>query len=80
MLTTRSAMLMRRDGYGIAPGNGADFVVFDCADARSAVAELVPPLFGLKDGRLTFTRPRATLRPQRAGDEVAMIGVLVHSS
>jgi cytosine deaminase len=80
MLTTRSARLMRRDGYGIAPGNAADLVVFDCADARSAVAELVPPLFGLKDGRLTFTRPRATLRPQGGGDDVGTIGDLLQRS
>jgi cytosine/creatinine deaminase len=73
MLTTRSARLMRRADYGIAPGNAADLVVFDCAEARAAVAELVPPLFGLKAGRLTFTRPRARLRPQRAGDDVAAI-------
>jgi hypothetical protein len=52
-------------------------VVFDCSDARSAVAELVPPLFGLKNGRLTFTRPRATLRPQRGGNDVAAIGRLL---
>jgi len=65
---------MRRDGYGIAPGNPADLVVFDCADARSAVAEVVAPLFGLKDGRLTFTRPRARLRPQRGGDDAGEIG------
>jgi len=77
MLTTRSARLMRREGYGIAVGNTADLVAFDCADARAAVAELVPPLFGLKDGRLTFTRPRATLRPQRAGDDAAVIGNLI---
>jgi cytosine deaminase len=77
MLTTRSAQLMRRDGYGLAPGNAADLVVFDCADARSAVAELVPPLFGLKAGRLTFTRPRATLRPQRGADDAAAIGRLL---
>ena len=63
-----------RDGYGIAPGNAADLVAFDCADARAAVAELVPPLFGLKDGRLTFTRPRPTLRPQRGGNDAAAIG------
>jgi cytosine/creatinine deaminase len=73
MLTTRAAQLMRRDDYGIAPGNAGDLVVFDCSDARAAVAELVPPLFGLKDGRLTFTRPRPTLRPQRGGDDVVTI-------
>jgi cytosine deaminase len=77
MLTTRSARLMRREDYGIAPGNAADLVVFDCADARAAVAELVPPLFGLKDGRLTFTRPRATLRPQRQGDDLSVIAEVV---
>jgi cytosine deaminase len=76
MLTTRSARLMRRDDYGVAPGNAADLVVFDCADARSAVAELVPPLFGLKDGRLTFTRPRASLRPQRGDDATLIAKVL----
>jgi cytosine deaminase len=79
MLTTRSARLMRRDGYGIAPGNAADLVVFDCPDARSAVAELVPPLFGLKDGRLTFTHPRATLHPQRGGNDAAAIGELLQT-
>ena len=78
MITTRSSRLMRRAwDYSIAPGNPADIVVFDCADARSAVAELVPPLFGLKDGRLTFARPRATLRPQRGGDDAAAIGELL---
>jgi cytosine deaminase len=74
MLTTRSARLMRREGYGIAPGNAADLVAFDCAEARAAVAELVPPLFGLKDGRLTFTRPRAKLRPQQGDNDAAVIG------
>jgi cytosine/creatinine deaminase len=77
MLTTRSARLMRRDDYGIAPGNAADLVVFDCADAGSAVAELVPPLFGLKDGRLTFTRPRASLHPQRRGADLSVIAAMV---
>jgi cytosine/creatinine deaminase len=80
MLTTRSARLMRRDGYGIAPGNPADLVVFDCADARTAVAELVPPLFGLKNGRLTFTRPRPMLRPQRGANDAAAIAEVMRSS
>jgi cytosine deaminase len=77
MLTTRSAKLMRRDDYGIAAGRPADLVVFDCAEARDAVAELVAPLFGLKGGRLTFTRPRAALRRRGGGDDVrAIAGVL----
>jgi cytosine/creatinine deaminase len=61
MLTTRSARLMRRDAYGIAVGEPADLVVFDCRDAPSAVAELAQPLCGFKRGRLTFTRPAAQL-------------------
>jgi cytosine deaminase len=61
MLTTRSARLMRRDAYGIAVGEPADLVVFDCRDAPSAVAELAQPLCGFKRGRLTFTRPAARL-------------------
>jgi cytosine deaminase len=73
MLTTRSARLMRRCDYGIAVGNAADLTVFDCADARSAVAELVPPLFGLKNGRLTFTRPRAKLHHRGSADDAAII-------
>ncbi|HYS47848.1 MAG TPA: amidohydrolase family protein [Xanthobacteraceae bacterium] len=77
MLTTRSARLMRRDDYGIAVDNAADLVVFDCADARAAVAELVPPLFGLKNGRLTFTRPPARLRWPGAGNEIAELSDLL---
>jgi cytosine deaminase len=61
MLTIHSARLMRRETYGIGIGNAADLLVFDCTDARAAVAELVPPLFGLKQGRLSFTRPPAQL-------------------
>jgi cytosine deaminase len=66
MLTTRSARLLRRSGYGIAIGASADLTVFDCPDARSAVAELVQPLFGFKGGRLTFTHPPAQLVPVHA--------------
>ena len=73
MLTTRSAQLMRRDGYGIAVGNAADLTVFDCTDVRAAVAELVPPLFGLKNGRLTFTRPRARIYRQAGADDATAI-------
>jgi hypothetical protein len=37
----------------------------------------VPPLFGLKDGRLTFTRPPASLRPQRGGDDATAVSELL---
>jgi cytosine deaminase len=77
MLTTRSARLLRREGYGIAVGNAADLAVFDCPDARAAVAELVPPLFGLKHGRPTFTRPPAQLEPARTGAELERLSSLL---
>ncbi|MGA2129199.1 MAG: amidohydrolase family protein [Xanthobacteraceae bacterium] len=73
MLTTRSAKLMRRGDYGIAAGHPADLTVFDCADAGAAVAEVVAPLLGLKNGRLTFTRPRPALRPRRGGDDAELM-------
>jgi cytosine/creatinine deaminase len=61
MLTSRSARLMRRPSPGLVPGAAADLIVFDCADAVAAVATVAQPLFGLKRGRLTFTRPAARL-------------------
>ena len=70
MLTTRSARLMRRGHYGVAVSNAADLLVFDCRDAKAAVAELAQPLFGFKRGRLTFTRPAARLH--RTGEPTAL--------
>ena len=65
MVTERSARLMRLDGYGVAVGNDADFVVHDCEDPATAVAELVPPVYGFKRGRRTFTREPAVLHRPR---------------
>jgi cytosine deaminase len=61
MVTTRSARSMRLRDYGIAVGNQADLVALDAPDPASAIAELAPPLWGLKSGRRSFTRPRAAL-------------------
>jgi len=61
MITERSARLMRLKDYGIAVGNSADLVVLDCQDPETAVAELVPPIYGFKRGRQTFTRQPAML-------------------
>jgi cytosine/creatinine deaminase len=57
MLTRRSARLLRRDDYGIAVGNPADFVVWNAASASEAIATVAQPLFGYKRGRRLFTRP-----------------------
>jgi cytosine deaminase len=61
MVTTLAAKLMNLPDYGIAVGRPADLVVLDCRDATSAVSELSQPLFGLKNGRRSFTRNRPVL-------------------
>jgi cytosine/creatinine deaminase len=64
-VTTQPAKLMNLDDYGddygIAVGHPADLVVLECRDRASAVAELAAPLFGLKRGRPSFTRPPVAL-------------------
>ena len=65
MVTGRSAKLLRLTDYGIEIGKPADCVVLDCRDRESAVAELSPPLYGFKRGRMTFERtPARLLRPE----------------
>jgi cytosine deaminase len=61
MVTSLPAKLMNLRDYGIAVGNPADIVVLDCADRVSAVAELAQPLLAMKRGRVSFTRPAATI-------------------
>lgn len=61
MITERSAKLINAADYGIAVGRSADFVVLDCAKTEEAVAELAPVLFAYKRGRLTVSRPAATI-------------------
>jgi cytosine deaminase len=61
MVTERPAKLLRLDSYGIEIGKSADLVVHDCTDPTVAVAELVPPKYGFKRGRQTFTRETAVL-------------------
>jgi len=61
MVTTMPAKLMNLQNYGIAVGNPADLVVLDCMDRAGAVAEIVRPLFGMKNGWRTFICPPARL-------------------
>ncbi|GAC1347948.1 MAG: amidohydrolase family protein [Acetobacteraceae bacterium] len=63
MVTSQPARLLRLGDYGVREGAAADLVVLDCADAAQAVAELAPPLFGIKRGRKSFVRPLAGLLP-----------------
>jgi len=66
MVTTDAAQLMRVAEYGVHVGAPADLVLLDAPDAASAVAELAQPLWGMKDGRMSFTRQRPALHPPQA--------------
>jgi cytosine deaminase len=61
MVTTLPARLMNLTDYGITVGNPADIVVLDCVSREAAVAELAQPLLALKRGRMSFSRPLATI-------------------
>ena len=64
MITSRSAGILRLQEYGIKIGAPADLVVIDTDQLETAVAELAPPLYGFKRGRMTFKRaPVEVLRP-----------------
>lgn len=64
MITSRSAGILGLEEYGIEVGAPADLVVIDAALPETAVAELSPPLWGFKRGRMTFKRvPVEVLNP-----------------
>ncbi len=65
MITSRSARILRLEGYGIAVGNPADLVVLDAESSRLAVAEVAQPILALKRGRPSFWRePAELIRPE----------------
>lgn len=61
MVTSLPARLMNLTNYGIEVGNPADLVVLDCASSEAVVAEIAQPLFGMKAGRVTFSREAAVI-------------------
>ena len=61
MITGSAARLLRLPDYGIAVGFAADLVAIDAANPADAIASVAQPLWGLKHGRRSFTRPRAAL-------------------
>jgi cytosine deaminase len=61
MVTDDAAKLMRLDDYGVRVGAPADLVLLDAPTPAASVAELAQPVWGMKSGRLTFSRPRPTL-------------------
>ncbi len=63
MITGAAARLMRLEDYGIAIGGPADLVCLDASNPADAVATLAQPLWGIKRGRASFTRPRPQIHP-----------------
>jgi cytosine deaminase len=61
MITGSAARLMRLEDYGIKVGGPADLVCLDAGNPTDAIATLAQPLWGIKRGRASFTRPRPQL-------------------
>jgi cytosine deaminase len=61
MITGAAARLMRLEHYGIAVGGPADLVCLDASNPAEAIATLAQPLWGIKRGHVSFTRPRPLL-------------------
>jgi cytosine deaminase len=61
MVTYEAARIAGAADYGFAVGSRADLVLLDTDDAAAAVRELAEPLWALRAGELTFTRPKAEL-------------------
>jgi cytosine deaminase len=64
MITGAAARLMRLEDYGIAVGGPADLVCLDANNPAEAIATLAQPLWGIKRGHASFTRPRPQLHPR----------------
>lgn len=61
LVTDRAARVLGVPNYGVAIGNPADLVLLDATAPEIAVAEISTPLWGMKAGRFTFSRPQPTL-------------------
>src|SRR5215472_4112968 len=61
MITGSAAKLLRLDDYGIRIGGPADLVCIDARNPAEAVSTLAQPLWGLKRGRMSFSRARPQL-------------------
>jgi cytosine deaminase len=61
LVTGRAAKIMGVNDCVVAAGAPADLVVLDCESAADAIAELAPPLYAFKAGRMTMSRAPAVL-------------------
>src|ERR1700690_4680337 len=60
-ITGSAARLMRLEDYGIAVGGPAVLVCLDASNPTDAITTIAQPLWGIKRGRASFTRPRPQL-------------------
>ena len=72
-VTSEAARVIGADDYGIRVGGPADLVLLDTEEPWSAVSELPDVLWGMKGGRMTFTRERARLHDEGARRDDAAI-------
>ena len=61
------AKILHLDGYGIAPGNRADFVLLQARDPVEAIRLRAPRLKVFRGGRVIAETPPATARLHLAG-------------
>jgi cytosine deaminase len=61
LVTGRAAKIMGVNDCVVAAAAPADLVVLDCESAADAIAELAPPLYAFKAGRMTMSRAPAVL-------------------
>lgn len=61
LVTSQAARVIGVRDYGIAEGAPADLVLLDADSPAGAIAGLAAPLWGMKSGRLTFSREPSRL-------------------
>jgi len=61
MITGSAARLLRLPDYGIVPGNPANLVAIDAHSPVDAVVTIAQTIWGIKNGRRSFTRARPIL-------------------
>ncbi|MEG3753402.1 amidohydrolase family protein [Psychromonas arctica] len=64
-VSSDSALLMRMDDYGIAVNHSADAIFFPVRERAEIIATIQPPSFGIKSGKITFSRDDTHLYPPK---------------
>jgi len=60
-VSSESAKLLRKQGYGIDIGNDADVIFFDANESFEVIGNIELPKMGMKKGVITFTRPETSI-------------------